>query len=69
MRRACAETAGSCAQNGRVLKNILVLLVVGFVIFYLLSTPANAADVVSDAFGGIMDAFEQIGVFFNELVE
>jgi hypothetical protein len=56
-------------HNGRVLKKIFLLLVVGFIIYYLLNTPASAADAVSDAFGGIMDAFEQIGVFFNELTQ
>jgi hypothetical protein len=54
-------------HNGRVLKKIITLLVVGFIIYYLLNTPANAAEAVSDAFDGIIDAFEQIGVFFNEL--
>jgi hypothetical protein len=50
-----------------VLKKIITLLIVGFIIYYLLNTPASAADAVGDAFDGIMDAFEQIGVFFNEL--
>lgn len=57
------------SHNGRVLKKVITLLVVGFILYYLLNTPANAADAVSDAFGAIMDAFRQIGVFFNELVE
>jgi len=52
-----------------MLKKILLLLVVGFIVYYLLNTPASAADAVSDAFDGIMDAFQQIGVFLNELVE
>jgi hypothetical protein len=52
-----------------VLKKLITLLLVGFVIYYLLNTPASAADVVSDAFDGIMDAFKQVGVFFNELTE
>lgn len=52
-----------------MLKKVITLLVVGFIVYYLLNTPANAADAVSDAFGGIMDAFERIGVFFNELVD
>ncbi|NRQ50100.1 hypothetical protein [Aeromicrobium stalagmiti] len=51
-----------------MLKKVIALFVVGFIIYYLLNTPANAADVVSDAAGGIMDAFSQVGVFFNELV-
>ena len=56
-------------HNGGVLKKVITLLVVGFIIYYLLNTPASAADAVSDAFGAIMDAFRQFGVFFNELVE
>ncbi|MBD8605660.1 hypothetical protein IFT73_02225 [Aeromicrobium sp. CFBP 8757] len=52
-----------------MLKKVIALLVVGFVIYYLLNTPASAADAVSDAFGAIMDAFRQFGIFFNELVE
>ena len=45
-----------------------MLLLVGFVIYYLLTTPADAADFVSSSFGGIMDGFERVGVFVNELV-
>lgn len=45
-----------------------MLLLVGFAVYYLLSTPADAADFVSSAFGGIMDAFQRVGVFFDELV-
>lgn len=50
-----------------MLKKVITLLIVGFIIYYLLNTPASAADAVSDAFGGIVDAFGQIGVFFDEL--
>lgn len=52
-----------------MLKKILALLLVGFVIYYLLNTPASAADAVSDAFDGILYLFERIGVFFNELTK
>jgi len=50
-----------------VLKKVFLLLLVGFAIYYLLSTPDDAANFVSNAFGGIMDAFQQVGVFFDEL--
>jgi hypothetical protein len=56
-------------HNGDVLKKVFLLLLVGFALYYLLSTPADAADFVSSSFGGIMDAFERVGVFFNELVK
>ncbi|MET0930966.1 MAG: hypothetical protein ABWX74_15710 [Aeromicrobium sp.] len=52
-----------------MLKKVIVLLVVGFIVYYLLNTPASAADAVNDAFDGIINAFERVGVFFNELVE
>lgn len=52
-----------------MLKKVIALLLVGFIIYYLLNTPASAADAVSNAFDGVMDAFEQIGVFFNELTQ
>lgn len=59
---------GGLRHNGRVLKKVFLLLLVGFAIYYLLSTPADAADFVSSSFSGIMDAFERVGVFFNELI-
>ena len=59
---------GGLRHNGRVLKKVFLLLLVGFAIYYMLSTPDDAANFVSSSFGGIMDAFQQVGVFFNELV-
>ncbi|GAA2082263.1 hypothetical protein GCM10009821_23800 [Aeromicrobium halocynthiae] len=50
-----------------MLKKVLLLLVVGFVVYYLLTAPAGAADAVSGAFTAIIDAFGQIFIFFNEL--
>ena len=55
-------------KNGVVLKKVITLLVVGFAVYYLLTAPAGAADAVSNAFGAVMDAFSQVGVFVNELV-
>ena len=59
---------GGVRHNGRVLKKVFLLLLVGFAIYYMLSTPDDAANFVSSSFGGIMDAFQRVGVFFNELV-
>ena len=50
-----------------MLKKVITLLLVGFVIYYLLTAPEGAADAVSEAFDAIMDAFKQVGVFFDEL--
>jgi hypothetical protein len=60
--------AAASGHNGRVLKKVIALLVIGFAVYYLLTAPAGAADAVSDAAGGLMDAFQQVGVFFDELV-
>lgn len=51
-----------------MLKKVFLLLLVGFAIYYLLSTPGDAADLVSSSFSGIIDGFERVGVFVNELV-
>ena len=51
-----------------MLKKVITLLVVGFGVYYLLTAPAGAADAISDAFGAVMDAFGQVGVFVNELM-
>ncbi len=55
-------------KNGVVLKKVITLLVVGFGVYYLLTAPAGAADALSNAFGAVIDAFGQVGVFVNELV-
>ncbi len=55
-------------KNGLVVKKVIMLLVVGFGVYYLLTAPAGAADAVSNAAGAVMDAFSQVGVFVNELV-
>lgn len=51
-----------------VVKKVVVLLVVGFGVYYLLTAPSGAADAVSNAASAVMDAFSQVGVFVNELV-
>ena len=55
-------------HNGRVMKKVVTLLVIGFGVFYLLTAPAGAADAVSNAAGAVMNGFGQVGVFVNELV-
>ncbi len=49
-------------------KKILLLLVVGFAIFFLLSQPVGAADSVRAAAGGFGDAFTQVATFLRELI-
>ncbi len=50
-----------------VLKKVLGLLVIGFIVYYLLTAPAGAADAVSGAMSAVIDAFGQVGVFVDEL--
>ena len=52
-----------------VLKKVFVLLVVGFAVYYLLTTPADAADCREQLrSAGSWTPSSQVGVFFNELV-
>ncbi len=41
----------------------------GFAVYYLLTTPAEAADAVGGAFDAVIEAFGNIGVFVQELFE
>ncbi len=50
-----------------MLKKVLGLLVIGFIVYYLLTAPAGAADAVSGAANAVIEAFGQIGVFVDEL--
>lgn len=50
-----------------VLKKVAGLLVIGFIVYYLLTAPAGAADAVSGALTAVIDAFGQVGVFVDEL--
>lgn len=62
-----SQMAGPCGHNDRVLKKVIALLLVGFVVYYLLTTPQDAADAVSSGLDKLMDAFKQIGTFFDAL--
>lgn len=49
------------------MKKIVALLILGFALFYLLTAPTAAADAVGGAFGAVVDAFVQMGVFVEAL--
>ncbi len=49
------------------MKKVIGLLVIGFIVYYLLTAPAGAAEAVSGAASAVIDAFGQIGVFVDEL--
>lgn len=61
--------SGTFGLNGRVLKKVIALLVVGFAVYYLLTAPAGAADSVRNAFSAVLDAFSQVMVFVNKLFQ
>ncbi len=48
---------------GKWIKTILLVLVVGFALFYLFTRPEAAAEAVKNFFG----AFEAVGRFFTQL--
>lgn len=60
---------GRLRLNGRVLKKVIALLVVGFAVYYLLTAPEGAAESVRNAFSAVMDAFSQVMVFVNKLFQ
>lgn len=51
-----------------MLKRVVTLLVIGFGVYYLLTAPEGAADAISNAAGAVIEGFEQVGVFVNELI-
>lgn len=49
---------------GKILKRAVLILVVAFVAFYVISRPADSAHAVQIFFGGIKDAFWSVYDFF-----
>lgn len=49
------------------MKKVVIVFVVGFALYYLFSSPADAADAVRGAFDAAIEAFGQVGVFINSL--
>ncbi|MDR0848933.1 MAG: hypothetical protein LBN10_07830 [Propionibacteriaceae bacterium] len=49
---------------GKWLKRVVVLLVVAFIVFFVISRPADSAHAVQAFFGGIKDAFWAVYDFF-----
>jgi hypothetical protein len=48
-------------------RKVLLVLLVGFVLFYLIQRPESAAGAVRTVFNAIGSAFRAIVVFFNSL--
>jgi hypothetical protein len=49
-------------------KKVLTYVAVAFVIFYLLTRPADAATAVKNMLGGITTGAERLSAFFTSLV-
>ena len=49
-------------------KKVLTYVAVAFVIFYLLTRPAEAATAVKNMLGGITTGAERLSAFFTSLV-
>ncbi|MDT3396465.1 hypothetical protein RKE29_07390 [Streptomyces sp. B1866] len=50
-------------------KKVAFYIIVIFVLYTIINTPARAADLVQEGFEGISEAAHQIGEFMTELVE
>ena len=48
-------------------KRIILILIVGFFVFYLISQPESAASAVKTVFGAIGRAFRAVVKFFTSL--
>lgn len=48
-------------------KKIAIWTLIAFLVFYLVTQPAGAANIVSGIAGGIAGAFEGVGRFLNGL--
>ncbi len=49
------------------IKRILLVLAVGFCLYYLVQQPEGAAAAVKQVFNAVVKAFSAIGTFFNSL--
>ncbi|MDO9377899.1 MAG: hypothetical protein Q7T56_03545 [Nocardioidaceae bacterium] len=68
MRPAAPVPVPTPQESRLVLKKVVVLLVVAFAVYYLLTSPGAAADSVRGAFDAVMEAFNQVRLFFERLV-
>lgn len=52
-----------------VAKRSVVVLIIGFAAFYLLTQPESAANAIQGAFEAVVEAFRQIIRFFTALAD
>ena len=51
-----------------MVKKAIIVIVVIFVVYFLLTNPTGSADVVELAFGWVVDAFDQVASFLQTLL-
>ena len=49
-------------------KKVITYVAVAFVVFYLFTRPAQAADAVNGVFDGILQGANQLAVFFSRVL-
>ncbi|MGW4791174.1 hypothetical protein ACWEPC_02000 [Nonomuraea sp. NPDC004297] len=49
-------------------KKWLIRAAIAFAAFYLIAKPANAADAVNSAVGGVLHGADQLAVFFSSIL-
>lgn len=62
-----AGKLGSGRSDMKFVKRALLVLVVGFCLFYLVQQPEGAAAAVRTVFGAVARAFQSIILFFTSL--
>lgn len=53
-------------MNG-LIKKTLIILIVGFLLYYLFTRPGDSADFIQSVVNGIVEGFNQIVDFFERL--
>lgn len=53
-------------MNG-LIKKVLIILLVGFLLYYLFTRPGDSADFIQDVVDGIVEGFNQVVDFFERL--
>lgn len=51
------------------IKKVITYVAVAFVVFYLLTQPANAATAVNGVFDGVVNGANQLAIFFTSVLQ
>lgn len=67
MLQPCPGTPRNESSEMKFVKRVLLVLLVGFCLFYLIQQPEGAASAVRTVFGAVARAFNAILLFFSSL--